>query len=289
MKRFLGAALLAAGGGILVSQAVRTPIYAASGFQSGTPTTPQNQTTQSGSPVKGETAAANVSHTSDLAKAGGDLFDQNCSFCHGRDAMGGETGPDLTRSKLVLADVGGDKISEVVRDGRPQKNMPSFNFSNDEVLSLVAFIHAQAAKAASQNGKRRGVDVSDLQTGNVDQGKQYFDGAGGCANCHSPTGDLAGIAARYQGLQLEERMLYPREAKSRVTVTLPSGEKISGVLAYQDEFVIGLRDENGTYHSWSTTNVKYVVDSPVDAHVDLFSKYTDADIHNLMAYLQTLR
>jgi cytochrome c oxidase cbb3-type subunit III len=291
MKRFWGAALLAAGVGFLVFQTIRTPIYAASGFQSGTPTKPQsNQPSQSGSPVNGETAATSTAaHTSDLAKAGGELFDQNCSFCHGRDAMGGETGPDLTRSKLVLTDVGGDKISEVIRDGRPQKNMPSFTFSSNELLSLVAFIHAQATKAASLNGKRRGVDVSDLQTGNVDLGKQYFNGAGGCAKCHSPTGDLAGIATRYQGLQLEERMLYPRDAKSHVTVTLPSGEKITGILEYQDEFVIGLRDESKTYHSWSTANVKYVVDSPLNAHVDLFSKYTDDDIHNLMAYLQTLR
>ena len=84
-------------------------------------------------------------------------------------------------------------------------------------------------------------------------------------------------------------MLYPEEAKSHVTVTLPSGQKITGTLAYHDEFVIGLRQENGTYRSWQVNRVKYVIDSPVDAHVELFSKYTDADIHNLMAYLQTLR
>ena len=84
-------------------------------------------------------------------------------------------------------------------------------------------------------------------------------------------------------------MLYPREAKSKVTVTLPSGEKISGTLAYLDEFVVGLRDANDTYHSWPTSKVKYVVDSPVEAHVEQFPKYTDDDIHNLMAYLQTLR
>jgi mono/diheme cytochrome c family protein len=228
-------------------------------------------------------------HSSSLADAGGSLFHQNCAFCHGRDTMGGETGPDLTRSKLVLADVAGDKISEVVRNGRPEKKMPAFNFSNQELLSLAAFIHAQEAKAASMKGGRRGVDVADLQTGNVEMGKQYFNGAGTCAKCHSATGDLAGIATRYEGLQLEERMLYPRDAKSRVTVTLLSGQKVAGTLAYLDEFVVGLRDANGNYRSWPVGRVKYAVDSPVNAHVDLFSKYTDADIHNLMAYLQTLR
>ncbi len=107
-------------------------------------------------------------------------------------------------------------------------------------------------------------------------------------NCHSPTGDLAGIASKYQGLQLEEHMLYPRHAKSKVTVTLPSGQQVSGTLAYLDEFTVGLINE-GVYQSWRTRDVKYKVDAPAEAHVDLFSKYTDDDVHNLMAYLQTLK
>jgi cytochrome c oxidase cbb3-type subunit 3 len=234
------------------------------------------------------TASAGV-HSSGLATAGAPIFQQNCAFCHGRDAAGGETGPDLTRSKLVKADVGGDKISEVVRDGRPEKKMPAFNFSSQEMLDLVAFIHDQEHKAEAHKGSRRGVDVSDLQTGNVAAGKQYFNGAGTCSRCHSATGDLAGIASRYEGLKLEERMLYPKDVKSQVTVTPSSGQPVTGTLAYLDEFTVGLRDGNGTYHSWPTAKVKYTVDSPVDAHVDMFSKYTDDDIHNLMAYIQTLR
>ena len=226
---------------------------------------------------------------SEQAKSGGALFQQNCAFCHGRDAAGGETGPDLTRSKLVAQDVAGDKISEVLRQGRPAKGMPPFTFSATEVAELVAFIHEQRSQAKLHNGDRRGVDVADLQTGNVAAGKQYFNGAGGCASCHSPTKDLAGIATRYEGLELEERMLYPDDAKSTVTVTLPTGKTLQGTLAYQDEFTLGIEDANGNYRSWPVNSVRYSVSSPADAHVALFPKYTDADIHNLMAYLQTLR
>jgi mono/diheme cytochrome c family protein len=236
----------------------------------------------------GETAG-NGNHPSGLAEAGGNLFRQNCAFCHGRDAMGGETGPDLTQSKIVLSDTNGDKIAAIVREGRPNNKMPAFNFSSEELRSLVAFIHSRVEYAEQHKGSRRGVEVADLQTGNAQAGQRYFDGAGGCAKCHSATGDLAGIANRYQGLRLEERMLYPRDAKSKVTITLPSGEKITGTLAYRDEFTVGLRDADGVYHSWPTDRVHYTVDSPVDAHVALFEKYTDDDIHNLMAYLQTLR
>ena len=256
----------------------------------------QTGTTQSSGQAEGATAHPSYSRPdsasvdpSEQAKLGGALFQQNCAFCHGRDAAGGETGPDLTRSKLVAQDVAGDKIAEVLRQGRPEKGMPPFAFSATQVAELVAFIHEQRAQAKLHNGSRRGVDVADLQTGNVAAGKQYFNGAGGCASCHSPTGDLAGIASRYEGLELEERMLYPGDAKSTVTVTLPSGKTLKGTLAYLDEFTVGLRDANGTYHSWPVSSVRYSVSSPVEAHVAQFPKYTDADIHNLMAYLQTLR
>lgn len=237
-------------------------------------------------------AQAAASHAaSGPAAAGGSLFQQNCAFCHGRDTAGGESGPDLTRSRLVAQDKGGDKISEVVRNGRTEgdKKMPAFNFSDAQMADIVAFIHDQRRKAASKPGGRRGVDVSDLQTGNVAAGKKYFEGSGGCSRCHSATGDLAHVASRYQGLQLEERMLYPRNVKSKATVTLPSGETVSGTLTYQDEFTIGVTDGTGRYRSWPVGSVKYSIDAPVEAHVAQFPKYTDADIHNLMAYIQTLR
>ena len=246
-----------------------------------------------GTPVEGagkqSAAPARKSYPSSLIQSGGSLFRQDCSFCHGRDAGGGETGPDLTRSKLVTADVEGDKIGPVVRNGRPDKGMPRFDRSDQQLASLVAFIHVQQYLALTRKGGRRGVDVSDLQTGNIEAGKKYFTGAGGCATCHSPTGDLAGIASRYQGLKLEEQMLYPEDAKSKVTVTPASGPAITGTLAYLDEFTVALIDATGSYRSWRTGDVQYKVDAPVNAHVELFSKYTDDDIHDLMAYLQTLR
>jgi cytochrome c oxidase cbb3-type subunit 3 len=222
-----------------------------------------------------------------LVESGQALFLQNCAFCHGRDAGGGETGPDLTSSKLVASDIGGDKIGVVVRNGRPEQGMPPFSFSAQQIAGLVAFIHTQRDKAPQ--GGRRGVDVSDLQSGNAEAGKQYFNGPGTCSSCHSPTGDLAGVAKRYEGLKLEQQMLYPRRVPAKVDVTLPSGETVSGKLAYLDEFTIGLHDASGWYRSWPLARVKYKIDAPAEKHADLLGKYTDTDIHNLMAYLQTLK
>jgi cytochrome c oxidase cbb3-type subunit 3 len=257
--------------------------FALSAAQTATPSAPaRSAVSQSSAPVR-------KSYPPALVQRGKSLFQQDCSFCHGRDAGGGESGPDLTRSKLVTQDVAGDKIGAVVRNGRPEKGMPRFDFSDPKIADLAAFIHTQQNNAVTRKGGRKGVDVSDLQTGNLEAGKQYFEGAGGCAACHSPAGDLAGIASRYMGLDLEKQMLYPKHPKSKVTVTLASGETVTGTLEYLDEFTVGLTDPTGVYRSSRTGDVQYKVDAPVNAHVELFGKYTDADIHNLMAYLQTLR
>ena len=221
--------------------------------------------------------------------SGASLFIQQCGFCHGRDAGGGESGPDLTSSKLVAADVNGDKIAPVIRNGRAEEGMPRFDLPDRDIAALVAFIHAQKIEAESRKGGRRGVEVADLQTGNAEAGKRYFNGAGTCATCHSTTGDLAGVAKRFEGLKLEQRMLYPRGAKAKVTVTMPDGQTVSGELAYRDEFTIGLRDSARHYRSWPASKVRYSIDAPAEKHADLLAQYTDDDIHNLMAYLQTLR
>jgi cytochrome c oxidase cbb3-type subunit 3 len=218
------------------------------------------------------------------------LFVRNCAFCHGRDAAGGESGPDLTRSHLVARDIRGDRIRAVVHDGRIEKGMPAFAaLSVSEVNDIIAFIRDQSRKLSSKPGGRRGVDVADLQTGNVEQGKAYFNGPGKCSTCHSATGDLAGIASRREGLELEMQMLYPQNAKAKLTVTTKSGETFTGTLTYKDEFHIAMTDSDGWHRSWPIRDVQYKIDSPVDAHIAQFEKYTDDDIHNLMAYLQTLR
>ena len=234
-------------------------------------------------------SATPQSESQALVKAGQLLFQQDCAFCHGRDAGGGETGPDLTGSPLVASDVNGSKIAAVVHQGRPQKGMPAFRLTDPEMNSIVAFIHYRKDETDLHPGGRRRVEPADLQTGDVEAGKRYFNGTGGCASCHSPTGDLAGLAKRHVGLRLEERLLYPGGAKAKVTVTLQSGQTLSGNLAYRDEFTIGMLDQDGWYHSWPAASIKYKVDEPVEAHAELLGKYTDDDIHNLMAYLQTLK
>ena len=233
------------------------------------------------------------SYPREQVEAGQPVFASRCGFCHGRDAAGGETGPDLTRSTVVAEDVRGDKLIPVIREGRVDKGMPGFNLPATDLTNVVAFIHDQKHKAETQVGARRSVDEADLRTGSADAGRAYFNGAGGCARCHSPSGDLAGVASRLKGLTLLQRMLYPSgsaaAARATVTVTTKNGETISGKLAYRDEFTIALVDDSGWHRSFSLAQAKASVDNPLDAHAALLGKYTDEDMHNVLAYLQTLQ
>ncbi len=283
------AALLAAG------------VMIAPGFAGAPPGQGKAQTKAKARPRPGQSPASQApppdatpqTYPAEQIRAGETRFASQCGFCHGRDAAGGETGPDLTRSELVAADNRGDRIGALLKTGRPDEGMPAFNLSAADLGAIVAFIHDQKAKFESLGGGRRSVDPADLDTGDAAAGRRYFNGAGGCAMCHSPTGDLAGVASRYEGLQLLQRMLYPsgRPAPPRpkVTFTLPSGETITAPLVVEDEFSVTVFDPAGERQTYDRSKVKYTIDDPMSAHFDQLGKYTDKDMHDVYAYLNTLK
>jgi cytochrome c oxidase cbb3-type subunit 3 len=246
-------------------------------------------------PVSGQTRSASG------VSPGEALFQAQCGFCHGRDATGGASGPDLTDSDLVAQDRAGDKLGPVIRNGRPERGMPGFPLSAPDLTAVVDYIHARKAAVDKNPGRRRRVTIADLSTGTAEAGRAYFEGAGGCTACHSPTGDLAGVGGRYRGLGLLMRFLYPtsgnatqlpgekpRPNPTTVTVTLPTGDTVTGPLVFRDEFTIALRDADGWFRSWPQSAVKVSIKDPLLAHAEQLGKYTDDDVHNLFAYLQTL-
>jgi cytochrome c oxidase cbb3-type subunit III len=224
---------------------------------------------------------------------GGKQFAESCGFCHGPDATGAR-GPDLVRSPLVAHDVKGDQIGEVIRRGRPDKGMPPLaNMTDEQVADIAAFLHERAKEGVASAGIPRSYPAEKLLTGNADAGRAFFNGAGGCKNCHSPTGDLAGVAGKYSSIELEAHMLYPGHRKDgprpTAIITLPSDEQVKGQLVHADDFVVGLRDASGWYRSFSRDRVKVEIQDPLAAHRDLLNKLTQADMHNLFAYLASLK
>jgi cytochrome c oxidase cbb3-type subunit 3 len=242
-------------------------------------------------------SASPQNYTDEQVRDGQVRFGAQCGFCHGKDAAGGESGPDLTRSELVAKDVRGDKLGPVIRNGRPSTGMPAFNnVSADDLNLLVAFIHNQMDKAAELGGGRRSVEPADLATGNANAGREYFNGKGKCSSCHSATGDLAGIATRLEGLNLIRRMLYPgggfgnpSKTPSKATLVLSSGQTLTATVAAEDQFTVTVLDPSGARQTYQKSAVKAKVEDPLSGHFDLLGKYTDADMHNVYAYLETLK
>lgn len=239
------------------------------------------------------TAAAQVSgpDTSQAVSNGQKLFVKSCSFCHGTDATGGE-GPNLILSSVVRHDKNGDLIGQVIREGRPAAGMPSFPMSQDQISDIVAFLHARVKESDRRSAGRpaSSYSLAALLTGNAEAGKTFFYGEGHCSQCHSPTGDLAGIAKKYTPIELEPRFLWPSKGVHKTaTVRTQSGQTISGEFSYEDAFTIAIVDADGWYHSWPKHAVKIEVKDPLQAHRELLHKYTEADMHNMFAYLETLK
>ena len=226
------------------------------------------------------------------AKKGEPIYKQNCSTCHGETARGAQ-GPNLVRSVLVLHDEKGEEIGPVIKNGRPQGGMPAFaSLSQDDLYNISQYIHLQVELAANRGtyGTTYGALRNEV-SGDAGKGEQFFKGAGGCVQCHSVTGDLAKIGAKFpQPSALQSRFLWPATpGRAKVTVTLASGESIAGTVRTMNDFDISITDTGGRYHQWPRNQVKVAIEDRLGGHRVLLPKYTDADIHNLTAYLVTLK
>ncbi len=232
------------------------------------------------------------------------LLVEQCGFCHGANARGGSGGPDLTRSVVVQEDEGGKQLGAFLRVGRPDRGMPKFDLPDAQMSDLAAFLHS----AIYLNANRRLYKILDIVVGDPKAGQAYFTGAGRCSSCHSPTGDLKGVGAKYEPTVLQGRLLVPRgrpggsgppsgplymeKTAIKVTVTLPSGESATGGLVRLTDFDVILYDAAaGRVRSFLRNGdvPKVVVTDPLQAHVDHLTKWTDTEMHNMTAYLASLK
>jgi cytochrome c oxidase cbb3-type subunit 3 len=232
----------------------------------------------------------------------------HCGFCHGSNARGGAQGPDLTRSPLVQSDENGKELGAFLKVGRPEKNMPKFDLPEQDVQDLATFLHATIV-AVADRGKYK---ILNILVGDAKKGESFFHGAGKCASCHSTTKDLRGVAAKYEDVvDLQQRLVMPRGRRRgpappgqktvppyleptavKATVTTPSGESFTGPLMGLTDFEVVVYDAARQMpRSWLRHNGSpaVVLSDPLQAHVDMLRKWTDADIHDMTAFLATLK
>src|SRR5262245_2164041 len=234
---------------------------------------------------------------------GSQLLREQCGFCHGVNARGGSGGPDLTRSTIVLDDENGKQLGEFLAIGRTDRGMPKFEFSPAQNYDLAMFLH----DAIYANSNRRLYKILDIVVGDPKAGQAYFSGAGRCASCHSATGDFKGLGAKYDPVVLQGRLLLPRgrpaspgqpapplytdKTAIRATVTA-GGETATGGIVRLTDFEVTIYDAaSQRQRTWlrSGDTPKVVITDPLQAHIEHLPKWTDAEMHNMTAYLMSLK
>ncbi len=229
---------------------------------------------------------------------GKQIFSVNCGFCHGSDARGGEGGgPNLLRSAIVLADHKGEILSAIVLNGRVDRGMPKFSLPENSIADIAAYLHSLNVGRAGEQ-----MDPKRVLVGSAAAGKAYFTGKGRCSECHSVTKDLAGIGSKYDPKTLQDKIFtgggtgmlgvpLPTAPPRTASVTLPAGEVITGRLVSIDDFVIVLIDAKGDRRTLRRDGdtPKVQITNPLQAHMDMILKWEDRDLHDLTAYLATIK
>jgi cytochrome c oxidase cbb3-type subunit 3 len=236
-------------------------------------------------------------------KKGSGLYGVYCRACHGPDLRGGDQGgPNLLRSQLVLNDQNGELIVPVVQNGRMNPGMPvmpPLNIPEPDVRAIATFIHSVTASARGQGAPPAGDPVElNILVGDAKAGQAYF--AAKCATCHSEK-DVQGIATRVRvPVDLQNFWLAggggrggrgAPPAQVTATVTDASGQTAQGRLVRLDDFMVVLVQDDGTPRSFRRNGdvPKIELKDPREAHRKLLPTYTDKDIHDVTAYLVTLK
>jgi cytochrome c oxidase cbb3-type subunit III len=236
------------------------------------------------------------------------IFAGSCGACHGADGRGGQLGgANLLRSQLVLNDKDGELIAPVVQNGRPGTLMPPIPVAPEDIKAIAAYLHDLQSKGSNQGGPPPGeaAAVLNVLVGDAKAGAQYF--AKQCGSCHSASGDMQGIGTRIPDARTLQNVWVsggaarmrgpgaPTAAKPPAvpvaTITLASGETASGRLVRLDDFSVTIAQEDGTQRSFRRKGdvPKVDVKDPLQAHRDLLAVYSDKNMHDVTAYLASLK
>jgi mono/diheme cytochrome c family protein len=236
-----------------------------------------------------------------MVARGGEFYKAQCAFCHGADTRGA-SGPSLLRSQLVQDDRNGETIGSVLRAGRPPA-MPRFDMSDAQLADIAAFLHSFQINSRDPARMR----PIDILTGDAAAGQAYFTAK--CGSCHAVDRDLKGLASRFpEPRSLQQWWLMPGGGGGRgggppaaapetpvgrimATVTLASGQKFEGRLAKLDEFTVSVEEADGTTRTFTRRGdvPKVEIRDPLAAHKAMLREYTDKNIHDVTAFLVTLK
>lgn len=237
------------------------------------------------------------------AARGQHLFATACVDCHGAQGRGTAKGADLMVSDVLLHDTNGSTLAPFLKKGHPvESGPPSTSFTAEQITDLSNFLHQEFYATL---GRQPGNPPPNIVVGNAARGEAFFNGAGKCAGCHateagqsSPATDLAGIATRYTPYDLQQRFIFPNgfhrgappPPPVTVTITPAGGASVTGQLVHMDDFNVTYRDAAGQEHTVArAAGMSVTTKNPLAAHIALLKTITDTQMHDVVAYLETLK
>ncbi len=223
------------------------------------------------------------------AARGGPVFQQNCAFCHGPQARGA-TGPSLITSDVVLGDDHGEHLAPYVKQGRPDKGMPSFaDIPEAQLKDIAEFLHLQVEAVAN----RGAYHVLNVVVGDKARGHAYV--SAHCLPCHSDD-TFAHIAGKFRSPdQLQRGWIWPSRSSNAsaaltATVKTADGAAISGRVTQVSDFRITLVDADGRTHAIERKpGVEVEIKDPLAPHRQMINTLANDDMHNVTAWLETLK
>jgi cytochrome c oxidase cbb3-type subunit III len=226
------------------------------------------------------------------AALGALLFEQTCAFCHGPQARGA-TAASLLTSDVVLGDDHGEHLVPFLKKGLPEKGMPAFaTMSDGELKDIAEFVHMQVEDVAN----RGTYHVLNILVGNSALGQDYV--AAHCMSCHTAK-TFAHIGSKFRSpQQLQRGWIWPARPASSgdssladtASVKMPDGGAITGRVTHVSDFRITLVDQAGKANMIDRKpGVEVRMNDPLAAHQEMIMTLTNDDMHNVTAYLDTLK
>ena len=242
-----------------------------------------------------------------LIAHGKTLYDVDCQKCHGADLRGNlQGGTSLLRSQVVLSDQDGELMQPIIAGSLRNSGMPALDMNAADLKALATYIHSVVATERGQGAPPApGVEAPSALVGDATSGKTYFTAK--CGSCHSATGDLQGYGTKYPDAKAAQNRWVsgggggrggrggvsatPDPRTVMAIVTLPSGETVQGPLVIVDDFLVSLSQPDGIIRTFRRDGdvPKVEIKDPMQGHKTLLDMLKNKDMHDVTAYLESLR
>lgn len=218
---------------------------------------------------------------------GQSVFRSNCAFCHGQTGEGGR-GPNLVSGRPTHGSTP-EAITKVIHEGVPGTTMPSFQFKQDEMGALVAYVIGLRAQSKG---------VVEKPEGDPAKGRQVYARLQ-CANCHQIGNEGSVFGPELTRIGAARSLAYLRTSITNpsadippeyegVRVTTKDGAKVTGVLLNEDTFSVQLRDNKQQFRMFEKSRLSET--TPLkQSLMPAYGNLPADQLNDLLAYLDTLR